>query len=147
MKACGDKLEEEKFDHDTSSNGMEPSEKEKSEDTSSIGEPSDDDEEEEMVESSKSNGGALASLEALERALPIKRGLSNFFNGRSRSFQCLTDILGATAEHLVKPENPLNKRRKLLNIHKRRFCVAPPSPPSPPCPLLPPITTTTTRMK
>ncbi|KAJ0965608.1 hypothetical protein J5N97_026746 [Dioscorea zingiberensis] len=134
MKAYRDKLEDQEKSDDTSSIG-EPSEKKKSDDTSddtsSIGEPSDDDEEDEMAESSKSNGDVLASLEALERALPIKRGLSNSFDGRSRSFRCLTNILNATAEDLVKHENPLNKRRKLLNIHRRGSYAAALSPPPP----------------
>ncbi|XP_039130807.1 uncharacterized protein LOC120267174 [Dioscorea cayenensis subsp. rotundata] len=103
---------------------------EEEEETSSlsyIGQASDDDddddddggEEEEEVESKRRD--CLTSLVELHMFLPIKRGLSDFFEGKSRSFKCLSDlnIAAATAEVLAKPENPYNKRRRLLNSHKR----------------------------
>ncbi|XP_037459096.1 uncharacterized protein LOC119330087 [Triticum dicoccoides] len=62
--------------------------------------------------------GGLASLDALDDALPIKRGLSSFFSGKSRSFANLQDVAvaGTTSSKdvLAKPENPFNKRRRIL---------------------------------
>lgn len=61
-------------------------------------------------------GGALACMDALDDALPVKRGLSNFFSGKSRSFANLQDAASAvsSARDLAKPENPFNKRRRVL---------------------------------
>ncbi|XP_066372047.1 protein OXIDATIVE STRESS 3 LIKE 2-like [Miscanthus floridulus] len=92
---------------------------------SSIGAVSDDEEEDgEEVNSGGTStaagrkGGALASMDmdALDDALPIKRGLSNFFSGKSRSFANLQDAASAvtSARDLAKPENPFNKRRRVL---------------------------------
>ncbi|TVU07757.1 hypothetical protein EJB05_41126 [Eragrostis curvula] len=62
------------------------------------------------------SAGALACMDALDDALPIKRGLSNFFSGKSRSFANLQDAAAAvtSARDLAKPENPFNKRRRVL---------------------------------
>ncbi|KAM3213403.1 hypothetical protein ACQJBY_066024 [Aegilops geniculata] len=94
---------------------------------SSIGPVSEGDEEEgEEVESARETPwqrrtkktGGLASLDALDDALPIKRGLSSFFSGKSRSFANLQDVAvaGTTSSKdvLAKPENPFNKRRRIL---------------------------------
>lgn len=94
---------------------------------SSIGAVSEGDEEEgEEVESARETpwqrrtkkSGGLASLDALDDALPIKRGLSSFFSGKSRSFANLQDVAGAgttsSKDVLAKPENPFNKRRRIL---------------------------------
>ena len=45
-----------------------------------------------------------------------RRGLSNFFSGKSRSFANLQDAASAvtSARDLAKPENPFNKRRRVL---------------------------------
>lgn len=56
--------------------------------------------------------GPLDSMAELEDSLPIKRGLSNFFTGKSKSFTCLADV--ASVKELAKPENPYNKRRRNL---------------------------------
>ncbi|KAF3338855.1 glucosidase 2 subunit beta [Carex littledalei] len=96
-----------------------------SDDTCSIGECSsadDDDDEtrEDEVQSKQSDHQSLqiksnlTSLHSLEDSLPIKRGLSNFYSGKSKSFTSLSNAANATAKDLVKPENPLNKRRRLL---------------------------------
>jgi hypothetical protein len=55
-------------------------------------------------------------MDALDDALPVKRGLSNFFSGKSRSFANLQDAASAvsSARDLAKPENPFNKRRRVL---------------------------------
>ncbi|KAK6274236.1 hypothetical protein POUND7_011319 [Theobroma cacao] len=87
-----------------------------SESSSSIGAPGDsDDEEEEGVVSSGGSGG-LASLVSIEDSLPIKRGLSNHYAGKSKSFANLSDI--SSVEDLRKPENPFNKRRRVLLANK-----------------------------
>lgn len=66
--------------------------------------------------SRKGAGGALSCMDGLDDALPIKRGLSNFFSGKSRSFANLQDAASAvsSARDLAKPENPFNKRRRVL---------------------------------
>ena len=45
-----------------------------------------------------------------------RRGLSNFFSGKSRSFANLQDAAStvSSARDLAKPENPFNKRRRVL---------------------------------
>ncbi|XWS70562.1 hypothetical protein CRYUN_Cryun03dG0058100 [Craigia yunnanensis] len=87
-----------------------------SESSSSIGSPVDtDDEEEEGVVSSGGSGG-LASFGSLEDSLPIKRGLSNHYAGKSKSFANLSDI--SSVKELPKTENPFNKRRRVLIANK-----------------------------
>ncbi|EEF46794.1 conserved hypothetical protein [Ricinus communis] len=89
--------------------------------SSSIGAPDDSDEEGEEVDSgSSSSKGAIVSLDALEDSLPIKRGLSNHFAGKSKSFTNLSDVSSSvnTVKDLVKPENPFNKRRRTLMANK-----------------------------
>ncbi|KAH9324277.1 hypothetical protein KI387_004455 [Taxus chinensis] len=56
--------------------------------------------------------GPLDSMAELENSLPIKRGLSNFFSGKSKSFTCLSDV--TSVKELAKPENPYNKRHRNL---------------------------------
>ncbi|KAJ7553644.1 hypothetical protein O6H91_06G106600 [Diphasiastrum complanatum] len=52
----------------------------------------------------------LDHMSTLENSLPIKRGLSNFFRGKSRSFTSLADV--SSVNDLAKPENPYAKKRK-----------------------------------
>ncbi|XP_068638296.1 protein OXIDATIVE STRESS 3 LIKE 2-like [Aristolochia californica] len=81
--------------------------------SSSIGVGGENSSDEEEVQS-KLNGG-LSSLDALEESLPIKRGLSSHFSGKSKSFACFLDITsGTTVKELTKAENPFNKRRRIL---------------------------------
>lgn len=48
-----------------------------------------------------------------------RRGLSNFFSGKSRSFASLSDAMSVKdLKDLAKPENPLNKRRRILMAYK-----------------------------
>ncbi|RRT51025.1 hypothetical protein GW17_00029518 [Ensete ventricosum] len=76
--------------------------------------------EEEEVESKKGEG-AFGSLDSLQESLPIKRGLSNFFSGKSKSFASISDAAAnANANELAKPENPFNKRRRILMAYKAR---------------------------
>ncbi|MQL78784.1 hypothetical protein Taro_011224 [Colocasia esculenta] len=74
--------------------------------------------EEEEVQS-KLKEDALASLDSLEESLPIKRGLSNCFSGKSKSFANLSEAAAlGTAVGLAKSENPFNKRRRILMASK-----------------------------
>ncbi|XP_043712058.1 uncharacterized protein LOC122660872 [Telopea speciosissima] len=82
--------------------------------TSTTVDGDDDDEGEEVQSKFKSHGGvgALGSLDSLEESLPIKRGLSIYFSGKSKSFANLSDV--SRVEDLAKSENPFNKRRRIL---------------------------------
>ncbi|KAE8731643.1 Exocyst subunit exo70 family protein G1 [Hibiscus syriacus] len=70
-----------------------------------------DDEEEDGVVSFRASG-SLGWLGSLEDSLPIKRGLSNHYVGKSKSFGNLLDV--STVKEVEKAENPFNKRRILL---------------------------------
>jgi hypothetical protein len=85
---------------------------------SSIGRNSDDDggEENEEVQS-VFNEGPLDMMESLEEVLPIRRGISNFYNGKSKSFTSLLDASSSSAtsmKEVAKPENAYTRRRKNL---------------------------------
>lgn len=98
--------------------------------SSSIGAPDDSDDDEDVEDDasfkgsagdddeaqSRSRGGSFGSLASLEESLPIKRGLSNHFPGKSRSFANLSEV--GTVKDLEKRENPLNKRRRVLIASK-----------------------------
>ncbi|CAI0438726.1 unnamed protein product [Linum tenue] len=98
--------------------------------SSSVGAPDDSDEEEEDDGGSNSSSGAsssmkkglgsLGSMDALEDSLPTKKGLSNYFAGKSKSFASLSDACLAVsqAKDLEKPEHPFNKRRRILMANK-----------------------------
>lgn len=79
--------------------------------SSSIGDDDDEDTSGDMEVESKLKG-PLDNMAELEDSLPIKRGLSNFFSGKSKSFTCLSDV--ASVKDLAKPDNPYNKRRRNL---------------------------------
>ncbi|XVF89467.1 hypothetical protein PTKIN_Ptkin19aG0132700 [Pterospermum kingtungense] len=91
-----------------------------SESSSSIGDlgDSDDDQEDEV----SSSGGTLRlpSLACLEESLPIKRGLSNHYAGKSKSFVNLSDVISSVKD-LQKTENPFNKRRRVLIANKLKW--------------------------
>ncbi|KAJ0260336.1 F255 [Hirschfeldia incana] len=100
---------------------------ESSEDSSSsIGECSENEEEEEddavSVQRRGGGGGTLVSFSSsLEDSLPIKRGLSNHYVGKSKSFGNLMEpMMNINAKDLEKGENPFNKRRRLLIANKLR---------------------------
>ncbi|KAL9320214.1 hypothetical protein ACSQ67_012053 [Phaseolus vulgaris] len=52
----------------------------------------------------------LSDMSSIFHQLPIKRGLSKFYQGKSQSFTSLTNV--RSLEDLAKPENPYNKRLK-----------------------------------
>lgn len=54
--------------------------------------------------------GPLDNLTSLCAALPIKRGLSRYFSGKSQSFSSLARV--SSVADLAKPENPYVKRRR-----------------------------------
>ncbi|KAG2316681.1 hypothetical protein Bca4012_067527 [Brassica carinata] len=91
-----------------------------SSESSSIGTPGDSEEEEEEEsddDSSKELGlRGLASMSSLEDSLPNKRGLSNHYKGKSKSFGNLGEI--GSVKEVPKQENPLNKRRRLQICNK-----------------------------
>ncbi|KAH6761382.1 hypothetical protein C2S51_018331 [Perilla frutescens var. frutescens] len=60
--------------------------------------------------------GPLDAMEALEEVLPIRRGISRFYNGKSKSFASLADASSSTTiKEIAKPENAyMRKRRNLL---------------------------------
>ncbi|XP_062091150.1 protein OXIDATIVE STRESS 3 LIKE 1-like [Humulus lupulus] len=78
-------------------------------DESSNGEDSADDE----VQSSFK--GPLDTMDGLEEVLPIKRGISKFYNGKSKSFTSLSDATSVSSiKDFAKPENPYTRKRKNL---------------------------------
>ncbi|XP_010541540.1 PREDICTED: uncharacterized protein LOC104814974 [Tarenaya hassleriana] len=91
-----------------------------SESSSSIGSPGDseddDDSGEDDTVSSKERLQGLGSLSSLDDSLPIKRGLSNHYKGKSKSFGNLGEI--SSVKEVEKQENPLNKRRRLQICNK-----------------------------
>ncbi|KAJ1379285.1 hypothetical protein SESBI_47010 [Sesbania bispinosa] len=52
----------------------------------------------------------LTDMTSLLQQLPIKRGLSKFYQGKSQSFTSLANV--RSLEDLAKPENPYNKKLK-----------------------------------
>ncbi|CAI9096708.1 OLC1v1032910C1 [Oldenlandia corymbosa var. corymbosa] len=60
--------------------------------------------------------GPLDAMEGLEEVLPMRRGISNFYNGKSKSFACLTDASPniSSIKELAKPENAYIRRRRNL---------------------------------
>ncbi|XP_027930983.1 uncharacterized protein LOC114187060 [Vigna unguiculata] len=52
----------------------------------------------------------FSDMSSLFQQLPIKRGLSKFYEGKSQSFTSLTNV--RSLEDLAKAENPYNKRLK-----------------------------------
>ncbi|ESW09120.1 hypothetical protein PHAVU_009G101800 [Phaseolus vulgaris] len=87
-----------------------------SESSSSIGTPDDSDNEEEEVQSKLKIRTGLGSLNAMEDSLPIKRGLSSHFDGKSKSFSDLSQV--SALKELQKQESPFNKRRRVLIASK-----------------------------
>ncbi|CAH2061221.1 unnamed protein product [Thlaspi arvense] len=100
-----------------------PEESSEEDSSSSIGESSEneDEEEEDDAVSFQGGGGTLDSFSSsLEDSLPIKRGLSNHYVGKSKSFGNLMEASNRNAKDLEKAENPFNKRRRLIIASKLR---------------------------
>ncbi|OIW03134.1 hypothetical protein TanjilG_11771 [Lupinus angustifolius] len=87
---------------------------------SSIGKNSEEvsmgeDSEENEVESCYKYNGSLNAMETLEEVLPIRRSISNFYNGKSKSFTSLADAaLSTQVRDIAKPENAYTRRRRNL---------------------------------
>ncbi|XP_020224509.1 uncharacterized protein LOC109806498 [Cajanus cajan] len=59
--------------------------------------------------------GPLLAMETLEEVLPIRRGISNFYNGKSKSFTTLADAVSSpSVKDIAKPENAYARRRRNL---------------------------------
>ncbi|CAH8267338.1 unnamed protein product [Arabidopsis lyrata] len=85
----------------------------------SIGKNSEDDEGgENEIESAYK--GPLDMMESLEEALPIKRGISKFYKGKSKSFTSLSETASLPVKDLTKLENPYSRRRRNLLSHRIR---------------------------
>ncbi|KAL0903870.1 hypothetical protein M5K25_025926 [Dendrobium thyrsiflorum] len=69
--------------------------------------------------SSNSLAGPLYELSSLMSDLPIKRGLSKFFQGKSQSFSSLTEV--KCIEDLAKKECPYNKRMKSYRRYEKLY--------------------------
>ncbi|PKA49955.1 hypothetical protein AXF42_Ash017494 [Apostasia shenzhenica] len=66
--------------------------------------------------------GPLETMDALEDSLPIRRGISKFYWGKSKSFATLSDAMSnlSSSKELAKPENPYSRKRKsLLSLRTR----------------------------
>ncbi|XP_022131782.1 uncharacterized protein LOC111004861 [Momordica charantia] len=89
--------------------------------SSSIGEnsglsvkSSDNDDDGENNEAESSYKGPLG-MESLEEVLPMRRGISNFYNGKSKSFTSLAEASSAaTIKDIAKPENAYSRKRRNL---------------------------------
>ncbi|KAH0455077.1 hypothetical protein IEQ34_017001 [Dendrobium chrysotoxum] len=65
----------------------------------------------------------LETMGALKDSLLIRRGISNFYCGKSKSFDVLLDAKAnlSSAKELGKPKNPYStKRKKLLSLTNQK---------------------------
>ncbi|XP_047171398.1 protein OXIDATIVE STRESS 3 LIKE 2-like [Vigna umbellata] len=57
--------------------------------------------------------GPLHAMETLEEVLPIRRSISKFYNGKSKSFTTLADAASSpSVKDIAKPENAYSRRRR-----------------------------------
>lgn len=61
----------------------------------------------------------LSDMSSLFQQLPIKRGLSKYYQGKAQSFTSLAKV--SSLEDLVKPENPYNKKMKTCRSYGWRM--------------------------
>ncbi|GMI81328.1 hypothetical protein HRI_001802100 [Hibiscus trionum] len=81
------------------------------------GESQSDDDDSPETEVQSQPKGPLDTVLALEEVLPMRKGISQFYNGKSKSFTSLADAAAASsAKDFAKPEDPYNKKRKNLLI-------------------------------
>ncbi|KAK8597630.1 hypothetical protein V6N13_095030 [Hibiscus sabdariffa] len=72
--------------------------------------------------------GGLNMTDSLQQVLPMRRGISSFYDGKSKSFTSLADACSAPSiKEIAKPENAYTRRRRnLLAINhlwdKNRNC-------------------------
>ncbi|XP_002971990.2 uncharacterized protein LOC9640634 [Selaginella moellendorffii] len=87
---------------------------------SDLGENVDESNEVESPLRDSSSSGPLERMETLESSLPLKRGLSQFFDGKSRSFTSLKEVASAaSATQLRKPEYPFKRRKMVMHSQMR----------------------------
>ncbi|MBA0657805.1 hypothetical protein Goklo_010068 [Gossypium klotzschianum] len=76
--------------------------------------PSDDDDSPEPEVQSQLKG-PLDTMDALQEILPLRKGISKFYNGKSKSFTSLADAAAVfSVKDFAKPEDPYNRKRKNL---------------------------------
>ncbi|XP_030448553.1 protein OXIDATIVE STRESS 3 LIKE 1 [Syzygium oleosum] len=56
--------------------------------------------------------GPLEMMDALEEVLPMRRGISKFYDGKSKSFTSLADASSSSVKEIAKPENAFSRRRR-----------------------------------
>lgn len=88
--------------------------------TSSIGKDSDvsecrDIDDDNEAESTYNYDEPLNMMDSLQQFLPIRRGISKFYDGKSKSFMSLADAVSSpSAKDIAKPENAYTRRRRNL---------------------------------
>nr|XP_004245041.1 uncharacterized protein LOC101265566 [Solanum lycopersicum] len=84
--------------------------------SSSIGENSDTiSHEESMDDDPQEVESPFSSIQSLHQVLPIRKGMSRFYNGKSKSFTSLREAsTSSSVKELAKPENVsyINKKRR-----------------------------------
>ncbi|KAJ9547927.1 hypothetical protein OSB04_020470 [Centaurea solstitialis] len=64
------------------------------------------------------DSGSIEGLNALEEVLPIKRGISTFYAGKSKSYGSLADASSVPSiQDIVKPEDAYSRKRKNMLAH------------------------------
>ncbi|XVE70832.1 hypothetical protein DITRI_Ditri10aG0101900 [Diplodiscus trichospermus] len=58
--------------------------------------------------------GGLDMMDSLQQVLPMRRGISSFYNGKSKSFTSLADASSTSIKEIAKPENAYTRRRRNL---------------------------------
>ncbi|XP_039016829.1 uncharacterized protein LOC120147554 [Hibiscus syriacus] len=59
--------------------------------------------------------GGSNMMDSLQQVLPMRRGISSFYNGQSKSFTSLADASSAASiKEMAKPENAYTRRRRNL---------------------------------
>ncbi|KAI3742129.1 hypothetical protein L1987_59809 [Smallanthus sonchifolius] len=97
-------------------------EEEESSTSSSIGNNSDagggDSDDDDDGEVQSKDNGLLNGLNDLEKVLPIKRGISTFYAGKSKSYGSLADAVSVPSiQDIVKPEDAYSRKRKNMLAH------------------------------
>ncbi|KAL4333990.1 hypothetical protein GQ457_07G039180 [Hibiscus cannabinus] len=81
------------------------------------GESQSDDDDSPEAEVQSPPKGPLDTMDALDEVLPMRKGISQFYNGKSKSFTSLADAVAApSVKDFAKPEDPYNKKRKNLLV-------------------------------
>ncbi|CAL0319099.1 unnamed protein product [Lupinus luteus] len=66
-------------------------------------------------EAHSSYNAPLQIMDSLQQVLPIRRAISKFYNGKSKSFTSLADASSPPSiKNMVKPENAYTRRRRNL---------------------------------